>query len=151
MSIRAILLAGIPSTGPFGIKMTPDIDTLLRVVLEQKKTVSLPLSRVIQGKRNHLDQIEFRPNPEGLEIFACFKKIPNMVQQIPIGEWISLGVVRNPEKILEIDGVLQTKFFKEVVEKAQRLEPNEWNTPTQEMEFAEFLKDSGAGFIPESC
>lgn len=150
--VRGILLVGIPSTGPIGIKMTCEVDQLIQSTLAGNGPQKIPAQYTIQGKRNHLDQLEIRLHPNGLELWACFKEIPNMVQMLSPGEWISIGLLRNPAQLFQIDGILQTKTFREIVERAQTvLSHNEWNTPTQELEFVDFLQATGEGFVPGAC
>ncbi|MEK7484341.1 MAG: hypothetical protein AABZ60_08415 [Planctomycetota bacterium] len=99
-----------------------------------------------------MEQLEIRPHSDGLEIWAQFKEIPNMIQSLSSGEWILIGLLRNPAQIFQMNGILQTKAFREVFDRAQKvLAHNEWNTPTQELEFVDFLQATGEGFVPGAC
>jgi hypothetical protein len=150
MSCRGLLLFGISQTGPFGLKLTPQVDETLSLLFQGNSPQSLPLSVLIQGKRKHLEAVEVRFSSEGLELFVRLKKLPNMIQDLLPDAWIPVGVVKNPTKILQISGILQTKKFQQIVEETLYLAPNEWNAPIQDLEFVEFLGSFDA-YIPESC
>ena len=102
--VRGILLVGISSTGPLGIKMNPEVDQILHEIIQQSTLQKIPSKYIVQGKRNHLEQLEIRPHSDGLEIWAQFKEIPNMIQSLSSGEWILIGLLRNPAQIFQMNG-----------------------------------------------
>ncbi|MEK7484340.1 MAG: hypothetical protein AABZ60_08410 [Planctomycetota bacterium] len=59
--VRGILLVGISSTGPLGIKMNPEVDQILHEIIQQSTLQKFPLNILFKGNGIIWSNLKFAP------------------------------------------------------------------------------------------